>query len=374
VKTATVLQSIFNRAVIEGLAERNPVAVVRKPPQRRKREPDLVSPETVERIRANLREPDAMLVSLLAYAGLRPESEAVTLTWGQVGRRSLRIDASKTGRQRHVRLLAPLAEDLEVWRTALGSPAEGTLVCPRRAGAAWDQSAWRNWVRRIYRPAAIKAGLDTSTRPRDLRGSFASLLIWEGQTVVEVAQQLGHSAEMCLRSYAGVFAEFSIDERGPAGPIGLFYRPFLESPAPDSNRRPLPYHGSALPTELAGRERVDCSAPEDARWPWWPSFAVSARDSAVPGLGRPRARLVKNGDYAAGTSVGVTVVTGRPVPDTLLGRSSFSQRDSRAGRVERMISSKPRRLTASCTAVFGSGAPTIASTGPPAASLSRGTA
>jgi len=213
VKTATVLQSIFNRAVVEGLAERNPVAVVRKPPQRRKREPDLVSPETVERIRANLRESNATLVSLLAYAGLRPESEAVTLTWGQVGKRSLRIDASKTGRQRHVRLLAPLAEDLEARRTALGSPSEGTLVCPRPSGTAWDHSAWKNWVNRIYRPAAMNAGLGSGTRPRDLRGSFASLLIWEGQTVVEVAQQLGHSAEMCLRSYAGVFAEFSIEER-----------------------------------------------------------------------------------------------------------------------------------------------------------------
>jgi integrase len=216
VKTATVLQSIFNRAVIEGLAERNPVAVVRKPPQKRKREPDLVSPETVERIRASLREPDAMLVSLLAYAGLRPESEAVTLTWGQVGKRTLRIDATKTGRQRHVRLLAPLAEDLEASRTALGSPSEGTLVCPRPTGTAWDHGAWNNWVQRVYRPAAIKGGLGSDTRPRDLRGSFASLLIWEGQTVVEVAQQLGHSAQMCLKSYAGVFAEFSIDERVPA--------------------------------------------------------------------------------------------------------------------------------------------------------------
>src|SRR4051794_23673722 len=28
---------------------------------------------------------------------------------------------------------------------------------------------------------------------------------------------------------------------------------FGESPLPDSNRRPLPYHGSALPTELRGR-------------------------------------------------------------------------------------------------------------------------
>jgi integrase len=212
VKTATVLQSIFNRAVIDGLVERNPVAVVRKPSQRRKRQPDLVTPETVERIRAALEERDATLVSLLAYAGLRPESEAVTLTWGQVGKRSLRIHASKTGRERHVRLLAPLAEDLAAWRTACGSPSEGTLLFPRGKGA-WDQNAWKNWLRRVYRPAAIRAGLDQTTRPRDLRGSFASLLIWEGQTVVEVAQQLGHSAEMCLRNYAGVFAEFSIDDR-----------------------------------------------------------------------------------------------------------------------------------------------------------------
>ena len=61
--------------------------------------------------------------------------------------------------------------------------------------------------------AAINARLDETTRPRDLHGSFASLLIWEGQTVVEVAEQLGHSTEMCLRAYAGVFAEFSIEER-----------------------------------------------------------------------------------------------------------------------------------------------------------------
>src|SRR4051812_46846746 len=30
-------------------------------------------------------------------------------------------------------------------------------------------------------------------------------------------------------------------------------RAFVKSPLPDSNRRPLPYHGSALPTELRGR-------------------------------------------------------------------------------------------------------------------------
>src|ERR687890_1743186 len=36
---------------------------------------------------------------------------------------------------------------------------------------------------------------------------------------------------------------------------------FTASPLPDSNRRPLPYHGSALPTELRGR-----AAPIVAPW------------------------------------------------------------------------------------------------------------
>src|SRR5687767_1553675 len=32
------------------------------------------------------------------------------------------------------------------------------------------------------------------------------------------------------------------------------------SPESDSNRRPPPYHGGALPTELSGRERHDSAA------------------------------------------------------------------------------------------------------------------
>jgi integrase len=212
VKTATVLQSILNRAYLDGMIARNPVSVVRKPSQRRTREPDTIAPATVELIRRNLELRDATLVSVLAYAGLRPESEAVALKWGQVGKRTLNIHATKTGRQRHVRLLAPLAADLEEWQKASGEPTGNKLVFPASHGG-WSRDDWRNWLRRIYRPAALKAGLDRTTRPRDLRGSFASLLIYEGRNVVEVAEQLGHSAQTCLRDYAGVFAEFDPDDR-----------------------------------------------------------------------------------------------------------------------------------------------------------------
>ena len=70
---------------------------------------------------------------------------------------------------------------------------------------------------------------------------------------------------------------------------------FLLSPLPDSNRRPLPYHGSALPTELRGRfagsspllrphsERVfRVAATETTR-----SDEVPALRRVAPGCSRP---------------------------------------------------------------------------------------
>ena len=52
-------------------------------------------------------------------------------------------------------------------------------------------------------------------RPYDLRGSFVSLLIQEGRTVVDVADQAGHTAETCLRHYARLFRDAPA-ERVPA--------------------------------------------------------------------------------------------------------------------------------------------------------------
>jgi hypothetical protein len=40
-----------------------------------------------------------------------------------------------------------------------------------------------------------------------------SLLIQEGQNIVEVARQAGHSTQKCLRTYAHVFEEFEGQDR-----------------------------------------------------------------------------------------------------------------------------------------------------------------
>jgi hypothetical protein len=57
------------------------------------------------------------------------------------------------------------------------------LVLPASGGKdAWSSDDWATSRKRGWRPAAKDAGLCEDTRPRDLRGSFASLLIWQGRT------------------------------------------------------------------------------------------------------------------------------------------------------------------------------------------------
>lgn len=211
VKTLTVLQSILRDAEIDGAIRANPVKLIRKPSQARERTPILVSPAQVEAIRSRLAERDAALVSLLAYAGLRPESEAITLPWRNVRERSILVRDTKRGRERSVRLLEHLAEDLSAWRPS----SKGPLVFPAGTGGAWKTHDWRNWSKRVFRPAAVDAGLPADIRPRDLRGSFATLLLFEGRNIAEVASQLGHGPEIALRDYISV-----VHEVDPANLIG----------------------------------------------------------------------------------------------------------------------------------------------------------
>lgn len=50
-------------------------------------------------------------------------------------------------------------------------------------------------------------------RPYDLRHSFASLLLAEGRSALNVAAQLGHSPALTLSTYGHLFAEFEDADR-----------------------------------------------------------------------------------------------------------------------------------------------------------------
>ena len=222
-----ILQGVLERAVEWRRIPVNPCRAVRKPSQRRERAVHPFAPDQVERLRAHLLEHglrrDAVLVSLLAYAGLRP-GEALALTWGHVRERTILVEralalgelkTTKTGRTRTVRLLAPLAADLSEWRIAQGRPQDKALVFPALSGGVWSDDAWRYWRRRIFGQAARAVGLEHA-RPYDLRHSFVSLLLAEGANVVEVARQAGHSPTMTLSTYAHLFEELDGADRTSA--------------------------------------------------------------------------------------------------------------------------------------------------------------
>jgi hypothetical protein len=124
--------------------------------------------------------------------------------------------SSKTGRSRDIEVLAPLAQDLAEWRLLCGRPAGPSLIVPRLDGDEWQRHDWNNWRRRVYRPAAIAAGLTGDLRPYRLRGSFVSLLLWEGRSLAYVADQAGHSIATLARCYAGVIRELEDTPRVPA--------------------------------------------------------------------------------------------------------------------------------------------------------------
>lgn len=221
---------MLQRAVEWQRLPQNPVKLVRKPQVRRLRDVRPLPPATVEQLRAAAGtapvqgDRNATLISVLAYAGLRPQ-EALALTWGDVRHRTLLIDKAsdgeggvkptKTGQSRTVRLLGPLAADLMRWRLASGRPDDAALVFPSPSGGVWNDAHWQTWHRDVWRRACKRVRV-TGVRPYDLRHGFVSLLIQEGRHVVDVARQAGHSPTMTLDVYGHVFDEFDPAERVPA--------------------------------------------------------------------------------------------------------------------------------------------------------------
>lgn len=114
-----------------------------------------------------------------------------------------------------MRLLSPLAADLAEWRPELGDTSFESPVLPGCDGGAWTAEGFNKWRERGFRTALSAVGIEAA-RPYDLRHSFASLLLHEGRSVVYVARQLGHGAELTMRTYGHVIDELEDAPRIPA--------------------------------------------------------------------------------------------------------------------------------------------------------------
>jgi integrase len=182
-----VLQAIFAHAVTTDRVTDNPVSRVAKPRQPGGREVPPVPPATVEQLRARLGPADALMVSVLAYAGLRPQ-ELLALQWNDIHERAIlvrrkNVDGqlypyTKTRTNRRVKLLAPLAADLREWKLTTGR--RDGLVVPRTDGTA---------VARSRLPQLAPTGLQAARR----RGRADVRRAVQPARLVRVAAGLGGS-------------------------------------------------------------------------------------------------------------------------------------------------------------------------------------
>ncbi|MDQ6745884.1 MAG: hypothetical protein M3Z27_07735 [Actinomycetota bacterium] len=162
-----------------GLLPVNPAQLVDEPKQRPTQLPHPLPPVTVQRIRAIMLQPHqdrsgggrgqasrrayetsvgtsedrqrkALIVSMLAYTGLRPIEDR-GCTWGDLHDGTLHVFATKTRLARDADLIAPLAQDLAGWRMDCGRPPDSELIIPRPSGGPWTREDWANWRRRVWR-------------------------------------------------------------------------------------------------------------------------------------------------------------------------------------------------------------------------------
>jgi integrase len=169
-----LLGGILQRAVEGGRLARNPVRLVRKIARPRRKEVGPLAPATVEAMRAAAGARDATLLTMVAYAGLRPQ-EALALHWGDERVRTLLIERAvslgvekdtKTRAHRTVRLLAPLREDLLAWRLQSGRPGGTSFVFPGPEGALWSKTTYDNWRTRAFDRACTAANVEGATPVR----------------------------------------------------------------------------------------------------------------------------------------------------------------------------------------------------------------
>ena len=202
-KSLKLLRQILDKAVAWDLLASNPAVHVSMPQQ-------VVVPvvpptiETVERIRKHFLDRNqptyAAVVSLMAYAGLRPH-ELRGLLWSDVSADAIVVRTlQKVGaKARSVDLFDPLRRDLQELRATRGS---SMMVLVSKRESEWTATTFNNWRRRNFKPAA--PGL----RPYALRHTFVSLLIAEGSTIAQVAAQAGHSQEVCQRVYSHLWPSY----------------------------------------------------------------------------------------------------------------------------------------------------------------------
>lgn len=218
-KYETPLKGALQMAVREGWIAKNPYADA-LPHERHKSDTEEKRCLSKDEIRLLLKRGTSSserwrtLFALLVLSGLRI-SEALSLEWSDVdfGSKLLHVRGERAGARkttatkRSVMLCDALSARLRAWK--LKQDPGHSFVFATATGLPVS----RRQALRALRAAEKKAGLPRYTL-HELRHTFASILIAQGELPTLIAQQMGHkNAKVTLETYAHLFeAQDSIDK------------------------------------------------------------------------------------------------------------------------------------------------------------------
>lgn len=225
-KLLTMASMIFNYAVKHQWVDRNPVEYVEKLKapmsiDAHTKDENILTPKEIQLLLdaagSGTRKRDGsfftnnyrLLIQVAVLTGMR-SGEIRGLQWGDIDWASGQVHVRRSYKEGHfnapktqasirkIELPKFLISELQEWKLAC-PPGEYDLVFPNLAGNPMSNT---NLLQRGFYPALRRAGL-RKIRFHDLRHTFASLLIANGEDIVRVSRLLGHSSPtITLNVYA----------------------------------------------------------------------------------------------------------------------------------------------------------------------------
>jgi integrase len=191
------VRALLVTAYEDGLIDRHPNVrvVVRdtRPAERKRRKPKHLNAEQTKRLLAEIPAKHADLVLLLARTAARI-SEVLNSIYGGMGQDPdgapmLSFPKSKTEAGLQPIPLTPDTARMLTRRHTETGGGDDDLIFPNDAGNPYDRRAW---TRRVFKPAAERAGVPWAS-PHMLRHGVATLMAEQGYEAHDIAKMLRHA-------------------------------------------------------------------------------------------------------------------------------------------------------------------------------------
>ena len=204
-KLIVTFNQVMKYAVRHKYIDHNPVNVAERPRGKSEhtenKEIRILSPDEIRMFLDSVKNQKYRTLFMVAVMSGTRQGELLGLKWDDIDWTTCQIQIQRTYNKgtwykpktrtsyRKINLGPCMINELKKWKLAC-PPNEMNLMFPNPTGAPLSQS---NMLRRYFKPA-LKAASIPEIRFHDLRHTYASLLIDQGENIKYIQNQLGHSS------------------------------------------------------------------------------------------------------------------------------------------------------------------------------------